>query len=45
MKNIKNGISFHFGRWIPSGTFAADTNFPYLFPAYSVTVLRIGVIN
>ena len=31
---------------VPSaGTFAADINFQYLFPAYSVTVLRIGVIN
>jgi alpha-L-arabinofuranosidase len=27
------------------GTFAADTNFKYLFPPYSVTVLRIGLIK
>ena len=31
---------------IPSeGTFVANTNFQYLFPAYSVTVLRIGMEN
>ena len=28
-----------------SGTFIADTNFIYLFPAYSVTVLRIDLIK
>jgi alpha-L-arabinofuranosidase len=31
---------------VPSaGTFVANTNFQYLFPAYSVTILRIGLIK
>ena len=33
-------------RIVPSeGTFVADVNFKYLFPAYSVTVLRIGLVK
>jgi alpha-L-arabinofuranosidase len=33
-------------RIVPSeGTFVADVNFKYLFPAYSVTVLRISVVK